>query len=190
MNTVYQDVWVKGRVVERGYRECANRYSLVRTFCERQFADRAFTVCDIGANNCYFGLRLLEDFPGCTVIAFEFDHFGQRATIVRANKTTRLLLLNRKVTLGDLTILAACMRFDCILALSVLHHVGGEFSDWLLALRRLGRHLLLELAGEDSVSRRMPTGHGIPVDATILGSAPSHLQRGMERTLLALNGRP
>lgn len=184
---MYQDQWVRGRVVKRGQRECAERYTIVKTFCER-FAGQPFAVCDLGANACYFGLRLLEDFPACRVMAFEFGNFEERAKLVRRNRATRLMLLQRKVSMPDLDVLASCTRFDVVLALSVLHHVGGEFADWIDALRRLGRFVVLELAGEDSRSRRMPTGHGVPPDAIPLGFATSHIRRDMQRPMVALPG--
>ncbi len=133
----YQDQWVKGRLAVKGIRECAGRYEVIKSFCE-PYGRRPFTVCDIGANMSYFGLRLTEDFPACSVVAFEFDNFKLRAAHVKKNDATRLLLLNHKLDLRALSVFNSCSRFDLVLALSVLHHVGDEFDAWLLELRKLG----------------------------------------------------
>ncbi|KKM90264.1 hypothetical protein LCGC14_1240240, partial [marine sediment metagenome] len=38
----YQDIWVKGKLVRDGKRDCENRYKLIRTFCEQY--TRPFTI--------------------------------------------------------------------------------------------------------------------------------------------------
>src|SRR5689334_12888770 len=91
----YQDQWLKGKLVAKGTRECANRYELIKNFCE-QFK-RPFTVLDIGANMSYFGIRLCEDFPECFVMAFEYSDFKMRKAHVEKNGTDRLLLLNHRL---------------------------------------------------------------------------------------------
>jgi len=59
----YQDKWIRGRVTQEGYRDCVKRYDIIKSFCSQY--KRPFTVCDIGSNWNYFGLRLTEDFPLC-----------------------------------------------------------------------------------------------------------------------------
>ncbi len=43
----YQDEWVKGDALRRGYRECEQRYEIVKGVCA-SLRRRDFTVCDIG----------------------------------------------------------------------------------------------------------------------------------------------
>ena len=173
-------------MIAEGIRECASRYEIIKSFCEQY--KRPFTVCDIGANMCYFGLRLTEDFPKCYVIAFEFDKFDIRATHVKKNKASRLLLLKRKLTIEDLTVLNACSHFDLILALSILHHVGDKFDAWLAALKNLGDSIIAEFATDDSRSRRQATNYHVPVDAEIIGHCPSHIKKDIQRPLVLLRG--
>ena len=184
----YQDSWVKGKMVRKGYRECAGRYDLVKAFCVEKFADRPqFSVCDVGANMCYFGIRLAEDFD-CSVMAFEFDHFEQRVALLRQNEAMdQILLINRKLSLDDLCVLADIKRFDLVLALSVLHHVKGASAEWLARLRDLGHHLIVEFAGADSVRATKRGTGAVPADATVLGDAESHLVAGMRRPLVAFS---
>lgn len=184
----YQDVRIHGRTVRHGYRESEHRYEVIRSYLAERFGNCAFTVCDIGAHNCYFGLRLLEDFPHCHVVAFEFNRFAEHAAIVKANHPTRLLFLERKISQSDVETLGACCRFDVVLLLNVLHHFGGNFGDWMTRLRRLGRVLIAEFAMADSRSRRTPRGYHVPGDAIVLGRAPSHIKPRLERPIVAISG--
>lgn len=172
----------------KGLRECAMRYEIIQSFCKKTFDSRPFSVCDIGANMCYFGLRLTEDFPKCSVVAFEFDNFKLRVAHIQKNNAHRLLLLNRKLDLEALNVLNACSHFDIILALSVLHHIGDEFDAWLLALRRLGTNIIAEFATDDSRSRRQAANHGMPSDAQILGYGESHIKREIKRPIVLIPG--
>lgn len=185
--SAYQDAWASGQVVSTGYRECSDRYEVVRTFCE-SFQGK-FTVCDIGANMCYFGLRLTDDFPGCSVMAFEFDHFEMRSKHVKnSDKTGRLLLLNRKLKASDLLSLASIHRFDLVLAMSVLHHLPGDHAEWMQSLRALGRNVIAEFAGEDNVSRvRLRKGYRVPDNAVLLGYGSSHLAE-FQRPIVHIKG--
>jgi hypothetical protein len=178
----YQDQWVKGQREGKGYRECAERYGFIKAFCER--FEGPFTVCDIGANMCYFGLRLTEDFPQCTVMAFEFDHFEMRQAHLKKNNADRILLFNRKLSLDDAVNLGKCCHFDVVLALSVMHHFVGSFDAWLAALHRLGGSLIAEFATDDSAVVNPPTGYRIPQEVTVLGYGASHLKRDVQRPIL------
>jgi len=180
----YQDQWVKGKLIVKGTRECASRYEIIKSFCSSY--SRPFSVLDIGANMCYFGIRLTEDFPLCTVVAFEYDHFEMRAMHVQKNYSIRLLLLNHKLNINDLFILGACSRFDVVLILSVLHHVGNEFDAWLKALRQLGDNIICEFATTDSRSRKQSKDYCIPSDAKILGYGDSHIKKSVKRPIVLL----
>lgn len=98
----YQDVWLNGRLIESGARNCEDRYNSIKLFCQNNLK-RGFTVLDIGANMCYFGIRLIEDF-NAGVVAFEFHQFEERRRIVSKQKTDRLIFINKKVSLSDLKI--------------------------------------------------------------------------------------
>jgi 2-polyprenyl-3-methyl-5-hydroxy-6-metoxy-1,4-benzoquinol methylase len=185
---MYQDRWLNGRAMERGQRECAQRYTLVRDFADATFGARPFTVCDIGANWCYFGLRLAEDFPACTVIAWEFHDFARKAAHVKANHAPRVRLYRCKLTLDDIAALATCSRFDLVLALSVCHHLAGSEMDWVTALRRIGRHVLLERAVTDSRVRGRERALPLEYAARLLGHGESHIHRGERRPILAITG--
>jgi hypothetical protein len=177
----YQDKWLKGKLVEKGTRECADRYKIIRDFCSEEYGPEPFTVCDIGANMCYFGIRLTEDFPDCHVIAFEFDSFAIREAHVKANGSDRLLLFRRKLSSTDIDSLSALCHFDVVLCLSVLHHAK---NDWLDSVLRLGDNIIVEHAMEDS--KRVKVNPSLK--GSILGYGKSHLDDSVKRPIVLMKG--
>lgn len=180
----YQDTWVNGRMVAKGNRECEKRYSVIRDYLTNR-DQQIKSVLDIGANMCYFGLRLIEDF-GCSVMAFEFNGFDMRMAHVKANKTKKLMLLNRKLSISDLDILASCTHFDVVLAISVLHHLPGDSQQWVDLFRRLGGMVIIEFALTDSTRSSIRPNYAVPHDATIIGYGDSHLKKNFKRPIVCL----
>jgi len=184
----YQDKWSNGRLIEKGTRECAERYAIVKSFCADRF-ERAFTVCDIGANMCYFGIRLAEDFPFCRVVAYEFHSPAMRYAHLRQSaEARRISLVAKKLHLEDVSALALRERFDLVLALSVLHHLPGDSARWISALGVLGRHVIAEFALGDSLRTTARHNYSIPAGAKVLGYGRSHLDASVLRPIVALEG--
>lgn len=181
---MYQDTWLNGRLVKAGYRSCESRYATLKEFCQRHFQGQAFTVCDIGANMAYFSIRLIEDFDA-SVIAFEFHEYKKRLAILKRQETTRLMYVNRKVSLADLEILSRSTKFDLVLGLSVLHHVAGEAEQWIEAMRKLSRVTIIEMALSDSKRTAGKVGYRIPGGGTVIGYGESHLEEGFRRPIIA-----
>lgn len=173
----YQDIWIRGRCVSRGRRECAERFELIAAFC-RQY-QRPFTVLDLGANLAYFSVRLAETFPGCTAVACEGIYGDWTREILEENGNPRVILLHHTFRLADLRALADVEHFDVVLALSVVHHLDGPFAESLPVLRSLGDHLILELPTEaDACGAHIveEIRHAtLPADAHLLGHGRSHL---------------
>jgi hypothetical protein len=168
----YQDSW-NGGLVAKGVRDCESRYQIVKSFCHK-LPKPIFTVCDIGANMNYFGIRLTEDF-NCKVMSFEFHQFETREPLVKKNKD--IMFLKRKLSLTDLELLNACSHFDLVLALSVLHHLPGDSSQWIDQFSRLGDNVIMEFAGEDSDRTSIRKNYKIPETSTVLGYGDSHLKQ-------------
>lgn len=183
---MYQDEWLNGEVANGGTRECAPRYEVIREFVAREYGDQPFSVCDIGASMCYFGLRLTEDFPTCTVMAFEYRNPELRVAHLKANKAERIMFCGRKLTLQDLRNMAAFTRFDIVLALSVIHHLPGNIEHWLKAIRALGTHVIAEFATSDSARVARCPGYAIPGDAKTIGAGTSHLDGKIKRPIVVL----
>jgi len=175
----YQDIW-DGHLLTPGKRECASRYEIIKTFCNT--LKEPFTVCDIGANMNYFGIRLTEDF-NCNVMSFEFHQFESREPLVKRNKN--ILFLKRRISLPDLEILNSCSHFNLVLALSVLHHLPGDSTQWIDQFSKLGDHVILEMAGEDSDRTLIRKNYKIP-DSSVLGYGDSHLKKDFKRPIILL----
>lgn len=179
---IYQDTWLNGECIAKGTRDCAGRYELIKPVCKY-----GYSVLDLGANMCYFGLRLIEDFD-CSVMAFEFNSFEMRQAHVKKNNTNQLMLLNRKLSLADLNILYSFCKFDLVLALSVLHHVPGSVKQWVETLRLLGKNTIVEFALNDNQGRvETRKDYIIPSDGKLLGYADSHLSETIKRPLYLYN---
>lgn len=183
----YQDAWINGAVVSSGMRECARRYEIVKGVCASLRSN--FTVCDIGANLCYFGLRLAEDFPGAEITAYESHPAAYRRAkeLIVANGATRVDLHNKRLRLPDIDGLIRNLKFDVVLAMSVLHHVAGNPADWLRHLEYLGGLVIVEAAGKDS-HRKAAQRFVMPSRAVKLGEAPSHLDSARPRSIYLLKG--
>jgi hypothetical protein len=186
----YQDIWAHGKLVELGQRECESRYAIVKFFCHMNFRHLDhFTVCDIGANMNYFGIRLTEDFQQCHVMSFEFHQFNMREAHLKHSGTDRVMFIERKLSLNDINNLSAFCTFDLVLAMSVFHHLKtGERDHWLPALRNLGRYVIAEFAMQDSVRARSTLG-SIPDDAIPLGTGLSHLDKTVKRPIVLMKGK-
>lgn len=137
----YQDTWKDGQRITEGYRECSERYEIVRSFCAQY--TRPFTVLDIGAAQGYFGARLTEDFPDCTVVAIEKEPPPD-------DIPERVLWLNREFTAGDLWMLSEVEHFDVVLAMSVVHHFDEQQIMVIQAMRSLGDNLIIEIPVESN----------------------------------------
>lgn len=179
----YQDTWINGECVEKGKRNCADRYEIVKDQC-LDFKG-AFTVLDVGANNCYFGIRLAEDFD-CCVLAFEFDHFEMRQNIVTANNTERIEFIRKKLSLNDIIEMNKTHRFDLVLCLSVLHHLPGNSTAWINELKKLGEKTIIEFALSDSKRTQTKQDYSIPGNSKLLGYGDSHLVNNFKRPIVLL----
>ncbi len=181
----YQDQWAYGLLIKPGYRSCAPRYEIVKEQCKK--FQGAFTVCDIGANMCYFGIRLTEDFKGCSVDAYEFDHFEMRKKHLESSGSKRVTLAKRRLAVDDLHGMAKHKKYGLVLALSVLHHADGATEPWIDGLRTLGKWAIVEMAGSDSERADKKHGYSIP-DGEIIGYGDSHLQEGYQRPIMLIKG--
>ncbi len=176
----YQDKWVAGKVIDAGYRECDKRYEIIRDFCA-SVGKNQFTVCDIGAQWCYFDFRLTEDFPRCSVVALEYRATKAVRDLVKRNKSDRIVLLNHKIRLSEMFVLSRACKFDVVLALSVVHHMTEPIDDLIDGFLGLGKVAIVEFAGDDSARKTVfPSRHS----GRLLGYGDSHLVDGYQRPII------
>lgn len=172
----YQDIIVNDTVISRGVRECEKRWDFVSLIASAW--DRPFTVLDIGANLGYFSLKLARDFD-CTVVSCEGIYGDWLQQVFEANDLDNLLLLKKTFTLDDLKTLADVEHFDLVLAMSVVHHIDGEYSEIIETIRSLGDVVLIEVANEaNACGQRIVRNTSIPDDAKMIGYGDSHLDTG------------
>ncbi len=169
----YQDIRMRGQVEIPGVRECARRYAAIRSVCAR--FERPFTVLDIGANMGYFSVRLAEDFD-CTVVAVEHGYANWLATVLSRNDNRRVIAIKKLVTADNLVELGQVEHFDVVLAMSMVHHVPGPYSELVDALRMLGEHLIVELPNEAGACNPGQVAAVYPPDEAVqIGTGASHL---------------
>jgi hypothetical protein len=134
----YQDVWINGNVIEKGVRECAPRYEVIKNILER--FERPITVLDLGANFGYYSFRIAEDFDACCVM-IEHPRAGKLVRLCDRQFSDRLIVLDRRVTIAEVKELSRCEYFDVVLALNIIHHIGPGCQK---AIRHLGQIVIVE----------------------------------------------
>lgn len=174
---MYQDIWLNGKLIEKGERECEQRYSVIKSYLDTV---QPKSILDIGANMCYFGIRLSEDFD-CSVMAFEFHQYEKRKAIVDQQKGERITFIKKKLKFKNIEGLP---HFDVILALSVLHHVQEPIGAWISRLKYKCDHLIIEHAENDSKRPAIRTGYVLPDGYEVIGHGDSHLREGFKRKIL------
>ncbi|MGP4038667.1 class I SAM-dependent methyltransferase [Gracilibacillus sp. D59] len=116
---MYQDIWVKGKVIQKGSRECENRYNKIKQELSKYNFNRPLNVLDLGANFGYFSFRIAEDFDAQVTM---IESNKEIKKILKQNQNNNVKLINKHVSVSDLKNILTKEKFDVILALSVLHH--------------------------------------------------------------------
>ncbi|MEM1590166.1 MAG: FkbM family methyltransferase [Candidatus Bathyarchaeia archaeon] len=132
----YQDVWVKGRVLFYGERECASRYVPIRGLLVR--LGKPCKVLDFGADVGYFSVRTAYDFPESYVVAV--DSNPDLPKIVKMNSLSNVEVINECLKAEELSNLG---RFDVVIAYSILHHFDN-WEKYMNALLSITDYALIE----------------------------------------------
>jgi SAM-dependent methyltransferase len=136
---VYQDIYLKGRVVRHGTRSSEERYQAVAEVLKNY--PRSFTVLDIGANQGYFSFRIAHEFDAiCVMIEKQPDLLEN----CRQNESDRVVLLQRAVSARELKSLSQTEHFDVVLALNVIHHFRWRWRMAARAILNLGDTVIIE----------------------------------------------
>lgn len=136
---VYQDVYLKGRVVRHGTRSSEERYQAVARALRRY--QRPFTVLDIGANQGYFSFRIAHEFDAFCVMIEKQPALLENC---RNNESNRVVLLQHAVSAGELKRLSHAEHFDVVLALNVIHHFRWRWRTAAGAILSLGDTVIIE----------------------------------------------
>lgn len=121
----YQDKWRNGQMIEKGRRECANRFEHVAA----EIGDVS-SVVDVGGWDGYFARRFAET--------------GAQVTLIEPRNVPDLPaeIVHEQVRVDATTDIPEC---DAALALAVLHHMP-DWPEVLTNLRRASRTLIVETA--------------------------------------------
>lgn len=125
----YQDIWLNGKVIHKGQRDCKHRYAVIKDFLSNY--NRRFTVMDIGACHGYFGIRIAQDFDSVVVMVDTPGPFIPE--LCADNNVKRTMFLGAYLNADLLRRMSECEHFDVILLLSTLHHM----PDWKEAIPHL-----------------------------------------------------
>ncbi len=142
---VYQSILINGEEVYQstcasgGEKVIEERYEKIKQVLD-QFK-RPFTVLDLGANNGYFSLRILQDFDAVCVVVDETERLTDICTL--NTDTNRLIHLRKQFSKDDIKELKKREHFDVVLALHVLHHVD-DWKSWIDTLFQLGSEVIIE----------------------------------------------
>ena len=145
--TTYQDQRLHGVTIDKGQRDCATRYALIKAALPPW--TRPFTMLDLGAAQGYFGLRFAEDHPYCCAVMIDDGPDLQR--MLAANALPFTIGLQKRLTEQDLEDIADCEHLDVVLALNFLHHCSDP-GRALRAVLRMGEEIFIEVPGPEDVS--------------------------------------
>lgn len=182
----YQDTWIKGKTVENGERSCADRYAVVRQVLTRY--TRPVTVWDIGANRGYIGCRLADEFEAVSIMV---EPRTDLVEVCRENAIPTTIAMTHRLTLKDLSELAACVHADVILALNVLHHTPDPVAAWE-SVRQMGTEIIVETPGRLDMGSANYAGSQVLLDRLesegpdTMATFPSHVTSGVRRPLFYL----
>jgi 2-polyprenyl-3-methyl-5-hydroxy-6-metoxy-1,4-benzoquinol methylase len=172
----YQDILLDGQVISKGVRECEKRWDIIDNVASMW--SRPFTVLEIGSNLGYFSLKLAYKYE-CTVVCCEGIYGDWLKDILEANYLDNIILINKTLSLEDIKTLSEVEHFDLVIAMSVAHHIDGEYEEIVSALRSLGDVLVMEIATENNAcGQRIVTDSYVPKESKIIGYGDSHLDTG------------
>jgi len=141
---IYQDIWVGGKVVQKGVRDCESRFNAIADLLKFK---RPFSILDLGANFGYYSFRLLEKFSGYDPVAVMLE--SPRGAILadicsRNEHLKKLIVLDKRIGSADILMLSACEHFDLVLCLNFLHHQQSGWEAAINAVLKVGKYVVIE----------------------------------------------
>lgn len=158
---VYQDLVVGESTLLVGTDRCEPRYELIKPVLARH--DGPFSVLDIGAAQGYFSFTIAREHPRSSCVMVEADdtsyysHHGSmlRELCLMNRERENVVLLERRLTIEDLELLAATEHFDVVLALLVVHLMAESLAEQARIVELilgLADDVIVEVAGEVGVT--------------------------------------
>src|SRR5690554_5210741 len=117
---MYQDLWVKGKLVQRGVRECENRFEAIASVLDK--IPGPLRVLDLGGHTGYFSFRIAERFNRSCVLLATCGYADEVNNAVNQNNNPSVTLLYQQQSPESLRALIKEHNINVVLALSVLHN--------------------------------------------------------------------
>ncbi|MBF9020231.1 hypothetical protein HKCCA1058_05910 [Rhodobacterales bacterium HKCCA1058] len=140
---VYQPITLGQTVIAAGKRDNAyERYNAIK-----QYFKDGQTILDVGSNAGFFSIELAKDFPNSLIVSVEGNiHYAkiQRELIID-QKINNIVLVNSYLDIDWIERARdACVFFDNILLLSVIHHFPDP-KNVMRKLSSISRAMLMEM---------------------------------------------
>lgn len=181
----YQDIIVNNQCVQKGERNCAPTYELIKKVLDQMH--KPLSVLDIGAAQGYFSFRIAYDYHAiCVMLEGGYDyqnHTNQLLTLCKLNKLPNTVFLQTHITPALLRKLAEREHFDVVLALNFIHHCGYDWREMADAVIMLGDTIIIEHPPYDEFQgptepewiKRAAIAHYLQqLGAWVVGEVPRH----------------
>ena len=120
-NKIYQDVWIRGRVVRNGDRPCIQRNISIENFLTRYDSPiTRFNVLDFGANMGFFSFNTAYNHPHSNVTMVDYEPL--LPCLDTLNGLPNTTLIHKFMETKEIYELLEKKDFDVIYVMSVLHH--------------------------------------------------------------------
>ena len=189
---VYQDVWLNGKCIKKGVKECEKRYNIIKSVVNKY--KRPFTLLDIGANIGYFSIRIAEEFPSSCIVAIEPNYSQDIIDGIIENELKNVVVLRKPLNASIIKTLSTCEHFDVTLFLSTLHNINTKNNEnnsmekILSNILQLGDINIVEFATEkqalgDSYQEGIKIINDYKLKYPQIGLINSHLDKSLKRPI-------
>jgi len=156
---LYQDIFVKGKVLFQGVNICDTRYDIIKPIL--QSYKGYFSLLDLGAAQGYFSFRVGTEFPKaqCVMVEHTNDkekHYSHHQDMLYQlchlnSHLKNISYLHKEISFPTLDYLNKEEHFDVVLAMLVIHQVDRSMDvrgKLLQNLLKLGDHVILEVSND------------------------------------------
>lgn len=144
----YQDIEIKGDLLKKGKRECANRWEIIKPHIKPNSA-----VVDIGSFHGYFGIKIAREIENTTVLSFERNPIWaeEQAKIVQENNLINMAVGKHNFSLNDLKWLDTVVEgIDYFMMFSVLEYFPNEDIEEIIKyISKMCRHFIVEFPNKE-----------------------------------------
>jgi len=137
IGNIYQDIWIKGRLIQNGIRPCENRYNAIKKILKS--INEPLRILDFGGYTGYFSFRLAEDFD-CKIMLV--DNSNNVMDMINENYNINVSVVNKSITYKELQDIIDYNKINVVLALSVLHN-NDNWLDYYNVIKEI-EHVFIE----------------------------------------------